>query len=87
MKFEYDPAKSSINQMKHGIDFEEAQLLWCDENLLIFPLKYEAELRHACIGLLGDKHWTVIMTCRDNVIRLISVRRARKDEVAAYEDY
>ena len=85
MKFEYDPVKSEKNKSKHGIDFEEAPALWNDERLLVFPLKYEAEPRQACIGLLAGKHWTAIMTCRGSRVRLISVRRSRKDEVEAYE--
>ena len=32
MKFEYDPNKSKQNQLKHGLDFEEAQELWQDSN-------------------------------------------------------
>ena len=86
MKFEYDPNKSASNKLKHGLDFEEAQGLWEDERLLVFPLKFEEEPRQACIGKLHGKHWTAIMTCRGWVVRLISVRRSRKDEVAAYED-
>ena len=84
MKFEYDQAKSAANKLKHGLDFEEAQALWNDERLLVFPLNYGAEPRQACIGMLHGKHWTAIMTCRGNRVRLISVRRARKDEVEAY---
>lgn len=38
MEFEYDPAKSTTNLLKHGIDFEEAQSLWEDQNLVDFPL-------------------------------------------------
>ena len=86
MKFEYDPNKSEKNKAKHGIDFEEAQALWNDEDLLVFPLLYEAEPRKACIGRLFGKHWTAIITCRGESVRLISVRRSRKDEVDAYEN-
>lgn len=50
MKFEYDPQKSASNKLKHGLDFEEAQGLWEDERLLIFPLRFEDEPRQACIG-------------------------------------
>ncbi len=38
-----------------------------------------------CIGKLHGKHWTAIMTCRECVVRLISVRRSHKDEVEACE--
>ncbi|MEE0816310.1 MAG: BrnT family toxin [Desulfovibrio fairfieldensis] len=85
MKFEYDPAKSSSNKVKHGLDFEEAKGLWSDEDLLVMPLNFEDEPRKACVGVLGGKCWTAIITCRHTSVRLISVRRARKDEVAAYE--
>ncbi|MBQ4568293.1 MAG: BrnT family toxin [Desulfovibrio sp.] len=85
MKFEYDPAESSANKVKHGLDFEEAQALWEDDNLLIFPLRFEDEPRQACIGKISGKCWTVIITCRCSVVRIISVRRSRKDEVHAYE--
>jgi hypothetical protein len=34
MGFEYDPAKSAENKRKHGIDFEEAQILWGDDALI-----------------------------------------------------
>jgi uncharacterized DUF497 family protein len=37
------------------------------------------------IGLLDDKHWSAVMTYRGDKIRLISVRRARAEEVALYE--
>lgn len=87
MKFEYDPNKSAGNKIKHGIDFDAAQELWKDENLLIFPLVYGQEARKACIGKIDSRHWTAIMTCRRDAIRLISVRRSRKDEVEAYEQY
>lgn len=36
--FEYDTNKSQSNKQKHGIDFEEAQQLWKDHNLLILGL-------------------------------------------------
>ena len=85
MKFEYDPNKSAKNKLKHGLDFEEAQRLWDDERLLVIPLNFEDEPRQACIGRLGGKHWTAIMTCRGCSVRLISVRRSHTDEVTAYE--
>lgn len=85
MNFEYDPAKSASNKLKHGLDFVEAQALWDDDNLLVFPLKFEDEHRQACIGQIDGTCWTAIMTCRRGKVRLISVRRSRKDEVAAYE--
>jgi uncharacterized protein len=85
MVFEFDPAKSESNRIKHGIDFLEAQALWSDPMLLEIPAKTTDEPRYLVIGLLGDKHWSAVMTYRGDKIRLISVRRARAEEVALYE--
>lgn len=84
LKFEYDPAKSNANKTKHGIDFKQAQRMW-QNTLVKVPVAFEGEARHAIIGTIDERHWTAIVTYRDNVIRIISVRRARKKEVAFYE--
>jgi uncharacterized protein len=83
--FEFDEAKSRVNKLKHGIDFIEAQALWLDEMLLEVPARTEDEPRFLVVGTIAGKHWSAIVTYRDNTIRLISVRRAREDEVALYE--
>jgi uncharacterized protein len=85
MVFEFDPVKSESNRIKHGIDFLEAQALWSDPMLLEIPTNTTDEPRYLVIGLLGDKHWSAEMTYRGDKIRLISVRRARPEEVALYE--
>lgn len=86
MKFEYDNNKSDINKQKHGIDFEEAQLLWEDENLLEVPLSFADELRYLCIGTIQNRYYSAITTYRDENIRIISVRRSRKEEIYYYEN-
>jgi len=43
------------------------------------------EERWIIVGRLGDLPWTAVVTYRAGVIRIISVRRARRDEVEAYE--
>lgn len=63
----------------------EAQALWEDEDLLTIPLRCEDERRIAYIGSMNGKHWTAIATCRGKVIRIISVRRSRDNEVKWYE--
>ena len=83
--FEFDQSKSDSNFTKHGIDFVEAQKLWNDPMLLEIPAKTEDEPRYIIIGLIGGKHWTAVITLRNKNIRIISVRRSRKSEVAIYE--
>jgi len=85
MEFEYDPAKSETNALKHGINFAEARELWNDGNLVVLPSKYVAESRVLAIGRIGDNHWTAIFTERGERIRIISVRRSRPEEKALYE--
>ena len=83
--FEFDTAKSEANRAKHGIDFVEAQDLWKDPMLLEIPAKTDDEPRYLVIGLIDGKHWSAVITYRGNNTRLISVRRARIEEVALYE--
>ncbi len=86
MKFKYDATKSAANQEKHGIDFEEAQALWRDPWLLEAPAKTDGEPRFLSVGQIDGKHWTAIWTPREDRVRIISVRRARKEEIAYYEN-
>ncbi|HPB11258.1 MAG: BrnT family toxin [Kiritimatiellae bacterium] len=85
MDFEFDPDKSATNLMKHGIDFLEAQALWEDADRLIVPARTQGEARYMLVGKMGQKHWSAIFTYRGEAVRIISVRRARKEEVDAYE--
>lgn len=84
--FEFDSSKSEANKLKHGIDFVEAQSLWGDPHLLEIPSKaVDDEPRSMVVGVMGNKHWSGVITYRGDSIRIISVRRARKSEVELYE--
>jgi uncharacterized DUF497 family protein len=85
ISFEFDAEKSDSNREKHGIDFVEAQGLWNDPMLLEIPAKTEDEPRFLVIGQIEGKHWSAVITYRGSHVRLISVRRARTEEVAFYE--
>lgn len=85
MKFEFDSKKSVANKEKHGLDFVEAQTLWDDGNLLEIPAKAFDEPRFLIIGKISGKHWSGVITYREETIRIISVRRSRTEEVALYE--
>ena len=85
MEFEYDSAKSCSNAEKHGIDFEQAQILWDDAGLIILPSRYPNEERYLAIGLIQTIHWTAVFTERMEKVRLITVRRSRNEEKALYE--
>ena len=85
MEFEFDLEKSAANESKHGIDFSDAQALWDDPLLLEAPARTEDEPRFMVIGRIGELHWSAVCTLRGERIRIISVRRARKEEVERYE--
>ncbi|MDJ0763034.1 MAG: BrnT family toxin [Myxococcota bacterium] len=85
MLFEFDPNKSRTNRKKHGIDFVKAQELWDDPDLIEIPAKTSDEERYLVIGRIAQKHWSGIITYRDEKIRIISVRRSRPEEVSLYE--
>lgn len=85
MIFEFDDNKSVANKEKHGIDFVEAQLLWEDSHLIEIAAKTVDEPRYLVIGKISEKHWSGVITYRCENIRIISVRRSRKEEVDLYE--
>ena len=85
MNFEFDSRKLDSNKKKHGINFIEAQSLWEDPDLLEIPAKTTDEQRFLVIGKIAAKYWSGIITYRGQNIRIISVRRARDEEIEIYE--
>lgn len=85
MRFEFDSEKSARNKEKHGIDFSAAQALWRDPDYLEIPAMTTDEPRFLVIGKIDGKHWSGVITYRDENVRIISVRRSRKEEVDLYE--
>jgi uncharacterized DUF497 family protein len=85
MEFEFDKRKSKTNKKKHGIDFVEARALWNDPDRIEIPAITVDEPRFIVIGKISDIHWSTIITYRDEKIRIISVRRSRKEEIEIYE--
>jgi hypothetical protein len=85
MEFEFDRRKSQTNKKKHGIDFVEAQALWNDPDRIEIPAVTIDEPRFILIGKIFDTHWSTIITYRGEKIRIISVRRSRREEIEIYE--
>jgi hypothetical protein len=85
MEFEFDSKKSDSNKQKHGLDFHAAQALWDDPDLIEIPVQTIDEPRYLVIGTIAGKHWSGVITYRGGKIRIISVRRSRKEEVEIYE--
>jgi uncharacterized DUF497 family protein len=85
MEFEFDARKSRSNQKKHGIDFAEAQRLWDDPDLMAIPARTTDEPRVLIVGKIEDLYWSAIITFRGDRVRIISVRRSRKEEIELHE--
>ena len=86
-QFEYDRNKSLSNLDKHGIDFEEAQKIWENPNAKIaYERSVEGEDRFSIVGYIQQRCFVAIFTLRDDNIRIISVRRCRKNEKRRFED-
>jgi len=85
MEFEFDSKKSQSNKKKHGIDFSQAQALWDDSDLIEIPARTSDEPRFLAIGKITGEHWSAVITYRREKIRIISVRRSRKEEIDIYE--
>lgn len=86
MIFEFDENKSMSNKLKHEVDFHDIQILWDDLDVLEIPAKsVQDEARYLVIGKIDEKHWSVVITYRNNSIRIISARRSRKREILYYE--
>jgi uncharacterized protein len=85
MEFEFNPGKSALNRQKHGMDFVEAQRLWDDPDFAQIPVRTVDEPRFLVIGKIEGKLWSGVITYRGEKIRIISVRRSRKEEVEIYE--
>ena len=86
MKFEYDENKSRSNKLKHNVDFEDAKTVWEDEERTEVKTLFPEETRYLNIGKIDNKLYTVVVTYRDDNIRIISTRRARKKEIEIYDN-
>jgi uncharacterized protein len=87
MRFQYDPAKAAANHRKHGVGFADAEGVFSDPLALVMedPDAF-GEHRYVAVGLghLGEL-LVVVYSERAEEYRLISARRATREERRAYE--
>ena len=87
--FEWNEAKSKANIRKHGISFEEAKSVFFDEYALLIadPDHSETEDRFVLLGLSAKLRLLLVCHCfevDDNLIRVISCRKANRKEMSLY---
>ena len=85
--FEFDKNKSRSNKVIHGIDFTTAMKLWDDPNRIEIPAQRVNESRFLLIAVLEEEYWSAVFTKRNNKIRIISVRKSRRNEKEIYNSY
>lgn len=86
MRYQWDRNKALTNLNKHGVDFADAVSVFSDElAITIFDPRFEEE-RFITIGMdLLSRILVVVYTMRDDEIRLISARKATRNERRQYE--
>ena len=88
MQFEWDEEMAALNLKKHGVRFETAARVFCDENRieLFDSIHSDEEERYNTIGMV-DNILFVVYTERKNRVRLISARPANRKERRLYYDH
>ena len=88
VSFSWDISKNKDNIIKHNVSFEEASSVFVDNNSRLFydPRHSENEDRYIILGLSDKGRLLVVSHCyRNNVIRIISARKATKNEQKEYK--
>lgn len=91
LRFEWDIAKNELNKRKHKISFEEAKTVFYDDNAILFddPDHSIDEERFLILGISQTEKLCIVSHCyrdNENVIRIISARKATKNETKVYND-
>lgn len=85
MRFEWDEEKRTANLRKHGIDFADVEDVFADEVYTIVDDRFDyGEIRYLSLGLLFGEVIAISHTETDEIIRLISARKAEKHEQETY---
>lgn len=86
MQYSYDKTKKALNLKKHGLDFDDVKLVIESGKTLTFEdTRFEyGEQRFITLGMLQDTLVVIVTSETENEIRIISMRKADKNEQAIY---
>jgi len=89
LRIEWDENKNRANRHKHGISFEEAETVFADDHALLIadPEHSDNEDRFILLGMSSSLRIMVVCHCyrvQDDVIRIISARKATREEQDGY---
>jgi len=90
LRFSWDPQKAEVNVHKHGVTFEEARDVFCDDDAVEFydDAHSDWEDRFLLLGVSSRRRLLLICHCYredDAVIRIISARKATQSEARYYK--
>ncbi|MEZ4332006.1 MAG: BrnT family toxin [Myxococcota bacterium] len=89
LRFEWDESKNAANQRKHRVSFEEAQTVFFDDRAILIEDPDEMdEDRFILLGLSAGLRILIVCHCyrsQDGTIRIISARKAQREERRDYE--
>lgn len=89
LRFEWDKRKENANIKKHGVSFDEARVVFYDENAIQFfdPDHSEMEDRFILLGISHRLRALVVCHCfreSEAIVRIISARQADEEEEKEY---
>lgn len=86
MKIEFDSDKDEINRFKHQLSLAFGRRVFGDTDRQILPSfrPVDGEDRYKAIGMIDGKLYTAVFVMRDEVVRMISVRRSNAGEQRNY---
>lgn len=84
--FEWDEDKRQKNLIKHKLDFIDARFVFDDSYRIELEDERNGEMRYKTIGQVNGIVSLVVYTNRGKKKRIISARKANKDERKAYEE-
>ena len=85
MRFEWDEAKRRSNIKRHGIDFVNVEIVFAGETVTLLDDRFSySETRFLTLGLLWGRLVAIAHTETNEIVRIISVRKATKNEGVLY---
>jgi uncharacterized protein len=87
LRFEWDSEKAESNLKKHGVSFEEGRTIFADPDEIMLPDPDHSAEEDRYISIGKSSNGELMLACyteHDDLIRLISVRKAAPPEIRAY---
>lgn len=85
MRFEWDEAKRRSNFRRHGFDFPLAEKIFASDVVTVLDDRFDyGEIRFITLGMIYGTVVAIAHTETDEITRIISIRKASKDEAEVY---